>query len=60
MATTLIFTHISQHARLEILIDWREPMRFLPLAPLRQRCEAFFPSIRYHWLYASGAIIGGY
>jgi hypothetical protein len=26
----------------------------------RQRCEAFFPAFRYHWLYASGAIIGGY
>ena len=35
-------------------------VRFLPLAPLRQRCEAFFPAFRYHWLYASGAIIGGY
>ena len=35
-------------------------VRFLPLAPLRQRCEAFFPAFGYHWLYASGAIIGGY
>ena len=25
-----------------------------------QRCEAFFPVFRFHWLHASGATIGSY
>ena len=28
--------------------------------PIGQRCEAFSPAFRYHWLYASGAIIDSY
>ncbi|MCF7960024.1 MAG: transposase [Pirellula sp.] len=51
---------IKTKGRIYEYFHWQSGLRFLPLAPLRQRCEAFFPSIRYHWLYASGAIIGGY
>jgi hypothetical protein len=33
---------------------------YASLEPIRQRCEAFSPAFRYHWLYASGAIIASY
>ena len=34
-AASLSFTHISEHARLEIPMDLRDLRAFLPLAPLR-------------------------
>jgi len=54
MATTLILSHISQHARLEIPMDLRDPIAFSPPRPASGKGTqhaAQFASIEFfHWL----------